>query len=164
MLVLVCTLSIVITGNTLQPLLVERTLAIVAGQAITLTDVQTARALALVDAPDVPSATERLVDRALMLREVERYATPEPQPSSIDRRVHEIRERLGKDQFERVLASGGFTEPRLRVWIRDDLRIRAYLDQRFASAGAAGQTRESLIADWMADLRRRTPIVELWKR
>ena len=35
-----------------------------------------------------------------------------------------------------ALDAGGFTEARLRAWVRDDLRIAAYLDQRFAAAGA----------------------------
>jgi hypothetical protein len=162
MLLLVFALGTLVTS--LQPQLVERTLAIVAGQAITLTDVQTVRALGLVDAADVPAATERLVDRALMLREVERYAVPEPQADTVDRRIDEIRLRLGEAEFRSVLAEGGFSERRLRVWVRDDLRIAAYLEQRFAAAAAGGQSRDALIADWIGDLRRRTPIVELWKK
>jgi hypothetical protein len=144
--------------------LIERTLAIVAGQAITLSDAQTARMLSLVPAADMNTAAERLVERALMLREVERYAPPEPEEAAIQQRLAEIRSRLTKEAFERALAIGGFTEARLRAWIRDDLRIASYLDQRFAAAGPGGQSRADLIADWIADLRRRTPVVELWKK
>jgi len=93
-------------------------------------------------------------------------------------KLAEIRGRLSDAQIAAVLAAGGFTEARLRAWIRDDLRIASYLDQRFAATAdlsleqAAPELRErlsaerraSLIADWVADLRRRTPIVELWKR
>jgi hypothetical protein len=143
--------------------LIERTLAIVAGQPITLSDVQTARALALVDnAADANAAIERLVERALMLREVQRYAPPEPDEGAIQQRLDQVRGRLPNDELERVLAAGGFTEARLRAWVRDDLRIAAYLDQRFAAAG--GPSRAELITDWLADLRRRTPVVELWKK
>jgi hypothetical protein len=46
--------------------------------------------------------------------------------------------------------------------VRDDLRISAYLDQRFAADGP--ERRQSLIADWVSDLRRRTSVVELWRR
>ena len=144
--------------------LIERTLAIVAGEAITLADVQTARALALIEgAPDVNAATERLIERALMLREVQRYAPLEPDEASIQQRLGQVRDRLAPDELARVLAAGGFTEARLRAWIRDDLRIATYLDQRFASTGG-GPNRAELIADWLADLRRRTPVVELWKK
>jgi hypothetical protein len=139
-------------------------LAIVGGQPITLADVRTARSLQLVTATDDGTATERLVDRTLILREVERYAPSEPDEAAIDRRVREIRDRLSAEDYNRVLAIGGFTEARLRAWVRDDLRIESYLNQRFAPTTAAGPSRTDLIADWVADLRRRTPVVELWKK
>ena len=143
--------------------LIERTLAIVGGEAITLLDAQTALALGLVNTTgDLDTATERLVERALVLREAERYAPPEPAEHAIEQQLAAIRDRLSADQFSRALATGGFTEARLRAWIRDDLRIASYLDQRFAAAG--GQNRNDLVADWVADLRRRTKIVELWKK
>lgn len=34
----------------------------------------------------------------------------------------------------------GFTETRLRAWVRDDLRTQAYLAQRFASASTPTDT------------------------
>lgn len=141
--------------------LIERTLAIVGGQVITLSDLKTATALHLVEpaggTSDVRAVTTRLIDRLLMLREVQRYAPPEPAESEIERQLASIRARVGSaEQVMRVLEAGGFTEARLREWIRDDLRITAYLNQRFAS-----ERRADLIADWLSDLRRRTTIVEL---
>ena len=142
--------------------LIERTLAIVGTQAITLSDVQTVSALGLVEGPrDQNAAIEKLVERALILREVERYAPPEPHAGIVSERVADLRSRHPGDQFSRILAAGGFTEARLRAWIRDDLRIAAYLNQRFAAVGTSPTEQ---IADWVADLRRRTTIVELWKR
>jgi hypothetical protein len=182
--------------------LIERTLAIVAGQAITLSDVRTAWALQLIDAnPDVAiePAVSRLVDRVLTLREVQRYVPAEPDPADIDRGVDAVRQRFQTPEaLATTLAAGGFTESRLRAWVRDDLRIKAYLAQRFAAVGVptdeevasyyaahrtelearslsrdaaaaiireriSAERRAQLIADWVDDLRRRTPIVELWK-
>ena len=60
----------------------------------------------------------------------------------------------GEDGLARVLRDGGFAERRLRAWIRDDLRVEAYLQQRFAM----DERRQDLIADWLSDLRRRTPV------
>ena len=146
-----------------QGALIERTLAIVGGQALTLSDVQTARALKLVDPTDDFSATiDRLVERALVLREVDRYAPPEPDQAAIQQQLDRVRNQMTGEQFDQVLAAGGFTEGRLRAWLRDDLRIAAYLNQRFAAAGP--QNRADLIADWTADLRRRTTVIELWKK
>jgi hypothetical protein len=160
--------ALVVTGVLASPAataqeLVERTLVIVGGNAITLADVRTAMALALVDAgTDIERATEELVDRTLMLREVERYAPPEPDAARVEARIAEIRSRLTPAAFDAVLAEGGFTEARLRGWVRDDVRIAAYLDQRFAADGP--ERREALIADWLLDLRRRTPVVALKQR
>jgi hypothetical protein len=182
--------------------LIERTLAIVGGQAITLADVRAAAALQLIDAnPDVAlePAVSRLIDRVLMLREVQRYVPAEPDPADIDRGVDAVRRRFASpDALAATLAAGGFTDARLRAWVRDDLRIAAYLAQRFAAVGVPtdeevaaqyaerrkefearnltqaeaatiirdriyGERRAQLISDWVDDLRRRTPIVELWK-
>jgi hypothetical protein len=184
--------------------LIERTLAIVGGQAVTLSDVRTALALNLIESPPaadaLDAATERLVQRTLVLREVERYAPPEPPETLVDERIGQLRGRFSSaDQFARALAAGGFTDARLRAWVRDDLRIAAYLNQRFAAVGSPSEEdvsafytarraeferqqvtfeqaapgirerlsndrRAQLIADWIDDLRRRTTVVELWKK
>lgn len=119
--------------------LIERTLAIVDGQVITLSDVRTASALHLIEAdPDVSleAAVSRLVDRLLMLREVQRYVPASPDPLGVARGVAVVRRRFATpEELAATLAAGGFTESRLETWVRDDLRIAAYLDQRFASVG-----------------------------
>jgi hypothetical protein len=183
-----------------QETLVERTVAIVGGAVITLSDVRTALALALVDAagPETErDATTRLVERWLVLREVSRFAPPEPPQAAIDGRLAAIEARVGSPAgLQAILERGGFTRGRLAAWVRDDLRIAAYLDQRFATAGVPGEAevadyarrhaadlaaagvtvedrvrvarerlqaerRRELISDWLAELRRRTAVVEI---
>ena len=144
--------------------LIERTLAIVGGQVITLSDVQAATRFGLVQQQGGPNelgvTTEALIDRALMLREVQRYSPPEPLEAEVARRLSDIRNRFsGDDEFARALDAVGLNEQRLESWVRDDLRITSYLNQRFAD-----ERRAALIADWIADLRRRTPVVHLWKQ
>lgn len=118
--------------------LLERTLAIVGTQVITLSDARAAVRLGLVDvdrSADPVSATQLLVDRELILREVQRYAPSAPPDSSVDARLDEIKKALGgADEWARLLDGAGFTDNRLRAWVRDDLRAVAYLAQRFASA------------------------------
>lgn len=119
--------------------LIDRTLALVGGQPITLSDVRAAAAFGLVAADrsrqDVPFVTALLVDRELMLREVQRYAPPPPSEAAVDARLDEIRQRYpDAAAFNRALELHGLTEVRLRAWLRDDLRTVAYLAQRFASA------------------------------
>ena len=138
------------------PELVDRTLAIVAGRTVTLSDARTALALGLVEGATVDAdVVQRLVDRELMLREVDRYDPLEPTVERIDERLAAARAVAGgEDGLARVLRDGGFAERRLRAWIRDDLRVEAYLQQRFAM----DERRQDLIADWLSDLRRRTPV------
>lgn len=120
--------------------LLDRALAIVDGQVITLSDAETVRALGLLEeAPGdgtMEAVTQALIDRVLMLREVERYSPPEPAAATVEARLAVARSHVASPEaFAAVLAAGGMTEPRLREWIRDDYRIDSYLDQRFAAAG-----------------------------
>jgi hypothetical protein len=135
-----------------QETLVERTVAIVGGAAITLADVRTALALGLVEAEDAEAeraATTRLVERALVLQEVSRFAPAEPAASAVDARLSQLTARAGSaEAVDAILARGGFSRGRLLAWIRDDLRIAAYLDQRFANAGTPGDLE---VADYAAE-------------
>ncbi len=121
-----------------QPELIERTLALVGGQPITLSDARAARAFGLVGADaagEVARITGLLVDRELILREVQRYAPAAPPDAAVDARFDEIRARFPHAAaFGLALELHGFTEARLRAWLGDDLRTAAYLAQRFASA------------------------------
>lgn len=57
----------------------------------------------------------------------------------------------------RCLSGGSVTQERLRPRTGDELHVQAYLRQRFS----AEEHRGALLADWTADLRRRTVIVRL---
>lgn len=183
-----------------QETLIDRTVAIVGGAVITQADVRTALALGLVEAAGATAeqdATARLVERWLILHEVSRFAPPEPPAAAIDGRLAAVTARAGSPaELAAILTRGGFTPGRLAAWVRDDLRIAAYLDQRFAAAGLAGEAevteyaaahaadlaaagvpaadrprvarerlqaerRRELITDWLAELRRRTAVVEI---
>jgi parvulin-like peptidyl-prolyl isomerase len=114
----------------------DRIVAVVDGVPITQSDVSAAVRLGL--APGSPAADpvsavlDRLIERHLMLAEVERYAPPEPPESEVDRRVAEIQGRAGPE-LEKVLQQTGLTFDQLRRHVRDDLRIEAYLQQRFGT-------------------------------
>lgn len=126
--------------------LIERTLAIVGTQVITLSDARAAIRLGLVAADrsaDPVSVTQLLVDRELILREVQRYAPPAPSESAVDARLEEIGRLLPSSELARALEDNGFTDARLRAWLRDDLRSVAYLAQRFASASTPTETEVS---------------------
>jgi hypothetical protein len=149
--------------------IIDRVVAVVDSQVITLTDAVAALRFNLVqpqpDTDPIRSAIDQLIERQLVLIEVERYGPPEPQAAAIEEAVGAIRARFGSaSQLATALAQSGLAEDQLRRRIRDDLRIRSYLDQRFASVGAAAdpERRQALIRDWVAGLRRRAEVTVLY--
>src|SRR6266536_1283069 len=70
---------------------IDRVLAVVAGHLIMMSDVTAARELGLVPlegtGDPVGSVLSKLIDRELMLAEVDRYAPPEPTAEAVDREV-----------------------------------------------------------------------------
>jgi hypothetical protein len=142
--------------------IIDRILAVVGGQPVTLSDVTAARQFRLIETPagsgdPVEYTLERLIDRTLMLDEVDRFQPPEPDPIEITIRVDALERASGSAAaFEKALAMTGTTREQLRRHIRDDLRIATYLNQRFGPGDAASHAaaRET----WVADLRRRADI------
>jgi len=148
---------------------IDRVLAVVAGQLIMMSDVTAARDLGIVapaaGADPVGAVLASLIDRELMLAEVDRYAPPEPETVEIDREMGAVRRRFPTDKaFTDVLARSGFDAAHVREIVRQNLRLRAYLDQRFTAPDGDQRRRQQLIDDWVASLRRRTPVVNLYKR
>ncbi len=116
--------------------IIDRVLAVAAGNLIMLSDVRAALEFGLVSpgsAPDpVREVLSRLVDRALVLAEVDRYAPPEPSAAAVDHALQAVRLRFSTPKaFAAALARVGMGDKYLRETLRGDLRIRAYLDQRF---------------------------------
>jgi len=163
--------------------IIDRVLAILPGQIITLSDVEAALDLGLVEPPvsadRITGGLTALVDRLLMLNEVRRVVPPEPTAAAIDARVARMRQRFSSPaELSRVLAARGVDETILRVYAADDLRLAAYLDERFSAASQptdeeirqAGEAaraklvadrRQTLVSAWISDLRRRADITVL---
>jgi len=143
---------------------IDRLLAVVAGQLIMLSDVTAATDLGLQSADGaadpVRAVLSKLIDRELVLAEVDRYSPPEPTAEAVDREALRVRQRFSSQTaFDSALARSGIDEPHLRETLRQDLRMRAYLDQRFS---AAPDQRLNAINDWMAGLRRRGGVIDLY--
>jgi hypothetical protein len=159
---------LMLTGRIASAEVVDRVLAVVAGQLIMLSDVTAVRDLGIIQpvagADPVGSVLARLIDRELMLAEVDRYAPPEPDTADIDREVAAVRARFPSQQaFDATLARSGIDVTHVREIERQNLRLRAYLDQRFVLTDNDAERRQSLIDDWVAGLRRRTAIIDLYK-
>jgi hypothetical protein len=119
--------------------IIDRVLAVAAGNLIMLSDVTAALEFGLVapgPAPDpIRDTLSRLIDRAIILAEVERYAPPEPDADAVDRELQAVRSGFASPEaFDQALARVGVNAKHLRETLRQNLRIRAYLDQRFTVA------------------------------
>jgi len=142
---------------------IDRVLAVVSGSLITLSDVNASLELGLVAPPEgddpVRGVLSRLIDRELQLAEVDRYAPPEPSAADVDRELQTVLSRFpSRDTFDAILARSGIDLAHLRETMRENLRIRAYLDQRFPP----GDERRQVVDDWVAGLRRRADIIDLY--
>jgi hypothetical protein len=163
--------------------IIDRVLAILPGQIITLSDVEAAIDLGLVEPPAgadrIGGGLAALIDRLLMLNEVRRVVPAEPTEAAIDARVGRMRQRFPSPaELARVLAARGVDETILRIYAADDLRLAAYLDERFSGASQptdeeirqAGEAarprivaerRQTLVNAWVADLRKRADVTVL---
>jgi hypothetical protein len=200
---LVCVLMLAGGSRVVASEIIDRVLAVVAGNLIMLSDVTAAREFGLVAqgaAPDpVRETLSRLIDRAIILAEVERYAPPEPDADAVDRELQAVRSGFASPQaFDQTLARTGVNEKHLRETLRQNLRIRAYLDQRFTVTSPSDEDvgryyrehqqefsrngalvpfdqarqnvvqairterRRMLVDDWVAGLRRRAEIVDMY--
>jgi hypothetical protein len=132
------TTGLLLTCTSARAEIIDRILAVVNGQIITLSDAQAALRFGLVppDVSDDPVGVvlQRLIDRRLMLAEVDRYAPPEPPIAAVDAAVAKIRAKF-KDalEFETILTRHGLLSEELRRYLRDSLRLESYLEQRYAA-------------------------------
>lgn len=118
--------------------IIDRMLAVVAGDLIMMSDVAAAIEFGLVPQTTGADVTRtvlsQLIDRSLMLAEVERYAPPEPSREAVDREFLSVTQRFSSvDAFTDALTRYGIDESSLRATLRANLRLRAYLEQRFTT-------------------------------
>jgi hypothetical protein len=186
------------------PEVIDRIMAVVGRQPITLSDVRAARVLGLVTPIGKADSTDgqdggvlqRLIDRELMRAEAERFAAVIDDRSTVTARIKSLEARFGSGEaLSSALDRLGMSPARLTAWIEDDVRIERYVQERFDTAAqpseeearlyfqsrehefmidgrprsfaeASDEVRSRLVAErrarlideWLAVLRRRTPI------
>ena len=116
---------------------IDRILAVVDGAPITQSDVNAAVRLGLLPIPagtdPVTAVLDGLIERRLIVAEVDRYAPPDPAEPEIARAFDAVRARVGAAEFTEVLRQTGGSPEQVQRFVRDDLRIAAYLQQRFGT-------------------------------
>jgi hypothetical protein len=137
---------------------IDRILAVVNGDPITLSDVRAARTLKLVpaDATDV-AVVDTLVERRLVLTEMRRFQAPEPTPEVLAARRAAWALQVAGTQSEKLAEAAGVGAGYVDRWLTDDLRREAYLQQRFAALDAG--RRAEAIRLWIEGLRVRADVV-----
>jgi len=115
--------------------LLDRVLARVDGVPITLTDVQAAIGLGIIEVGSgdaIADGTQQMIDRQLELTEVQRFPPPEPAADAVARETARLKMNAGP-RLPRLMQSTGVTDQRIADMARDNLRIAGYLDQRFGT-------------------------------
>lgn len=147
---------------------IDRIMAVVGTQPITLSEVS---GMMQIEAVTVPAGTkdptgyvlDRLIERSLILTEVDRFQPPEPDPSEIAGEIDRLQARFGSTgAFDRALTVTGTTREQLRRYVRDSLRMQIYFNQRFGSILDPVEREESIGA-WVRELRRRAQITVLYR-
>lgn len=167
MLLLVCLLPAAVVlpyGSRAQ--ILDRVLAMVSGQVILASDVRAFLDLGLHEhgpwefrEPDSAqreaAALDRLIERRLALDEVNRFRQALPPPARVDGYLAAVRARFADEAaFGAVLAAVGLELEDLRQILEDDIRIEAYVTERWGGRGA-------LVEDWIAGLLRRAEIMRV---
>ena len=125
---------------------VDRVVARVGERAIFETEVRAALALGVVEArgtgdPQV-AALDAMIERQLMLTEIQRGTPPEPDPGAVDAEVERLKAWAGAE-LDAIMTRNGVDEMRLRQMARDTLRIQLYLDTRFPLPSVSDSDAES---------------------
>jgi hypothetical protein len=128
-----------LAGVPVDAQIIDRILAVVNGSLILQSDAVAARRLHLVEAAEKPDplqgALDQLIERRLILIEVDRYGPPEPSQADVDAGIKALMSRIGPgDSVDAIFRETGYSTEQLRLFVRDDLRIRTYLQQRFGAA------------------------------
>jgi hypothetical protein len=147
----------ILTSASARAQIIDRILAVVNGAMILQSDVMMAVRLGLAPAPPasdpIAAPLDALIERRLVLEEVDRYAPPDPTDADIDRRLAEVRGRAGAG-FEAILRETGLSPDQLRRQVRDDLRIEAYLLQRFGAMQPSEEEIQQYYRDHQSDFMR----------
>lgn len=152
--VLVCAAGV--TGGQAATLL-DRVLAVVNGDMISLSDVRAVRVLRLVPEGDDPAVVRLLVDRRLIATELRRFQVPDPDRDAIAARVRAWQQSAPDAEVARRYAQAGVEPWFVERWMADDIRRERYLEQRFAAL--TPERRQQAVDAWLNGLRARAEVV-----
>jgi len=129
-------LAALLPGALARAELVDRIVAIIDREVVTLSEAEQAseiaRARTGAAAAPLVSVVERLIESRLVEREVERFTGEPVSPELVDGALREVRARFSSETaFLEMLARNGLSEEELRATLRKQIGVAQYLEQRF---------------------------------
>jgi hypothetical protein len=137
----------------------DRIVSRVHDRIVTQSDVRQARLLTLVEAATSDEAAQHAIEtRLLILHELERAAPlSPPEASALETRRREWFDVVGGPaRAADLLRSRAMTQADVDGWLRDDLRISAYLNRQFGMLVEADRSRA--MNEWLTRLRQRADL------
>ncbi|MGH9389877.1 MAG: hypothetical protein ACRD1Z_09690 [Vicinamibacteria bacterium] len=159
-------LAALLPGALARAELVDRIVAIIDREVVTLSEAEQAseiaRARTGASAPLV-SVVERLIESRLVEREVERFTGEPVSPELIDGALQEVRSRFSSETaFREMLTRSGLSEEELRATVRRQIGVAQYLEQRFRPLTFVTEEQiEAYYRDELLPLAEAKPLPEL---
>jgi hypothetical protein len=155
------TLLAVLLCSVPQAVTLDRVMAVVNGDVVTMSDLRLVRTLRLpVGGAERPASDDALlrllVDRYLVVEELRRFQVPSPGDAALAPLVREWREAFVETDPDELMSREGVTPAFVERWLADELRRETYLAQRFAALPT--ERRADAIRSWIDGLRQRATI------
>lgn len=125
---------------TAEAVVLDRVLAVVNGELISLSEVESELIFFDQVNPDqekgfsdsvIQTGTQKLIDHKLLLAEAKRFDVEDPTPQKIQKKLEEIQKRFGTPAaFEKALRQNAMTLEDLKQKITEHLIVDGFIDQR----------------------------------
>jgi peptidyl-prolyl cis-trans isomerase SurA len=124
-----------VSGTAIDAALVDKLLAVVNGEILTLQDFGDHLALRVVsqadaEDPDRQQALQRFVDQVLLRQEALRTRIVQVDDAEVSQHVQELDKPPRGQELIRVMQERRLSQYEVRAWIRDQLIVHAFIDRR----------------------------------
>lgn len=119
-----------------EAVLLDKIVAVVNGEVLTLSDFDNHLALLTVfqpsqDEPDRDQAFQRFIDQTLLRQEALRTKIVEVEELEVAQQLRAVEQRSGgREGLAEVMQERGLSLARVHVWLRHQLIVRAFIDRR----------------------------------
>ncbi len=127
--------AVLLTAAAARGELVDRIVAIIDREVVTLSEAEQAGAIARArtgESTPLAAIVEKLVEARLVEREVARLSGEPASSEAVDAALEEVRQGFASEAaFRQTLEASGLSEDDLRAQLRRQVQVTTYLEQRF---------------------------------